>query len=147
MPRKPCGCVTCRLTRADGWWRARALLFIRVTVPTAVVDTAMAGCAARSGSACGSGHGLFGHHGGSSAGIYDGTDGLGAGSAGYATHLGSAQRSGRRSPLWPVDLRAVRLQHRGEALALVQMLNKIRCGSAAATVAVVCGIGRDRALR
>jgi hypothetical protein len=36
------------------------------------------------GTGCGTGHGLFGHHGGSSYGGYDGL-GVGAGSAGYAT--------------------------------------------------------------
>ena len=54
------------------------------------------GCLA-GGTGCGSGHGLFGHHGGSSSGIYDGSDALGAGSTGYATTW--AQPSGQAGAL------------------------------------------------
>ena len=125
---KAIGCVTCRLNGLMGGGGHGHSLFHKGDGADGGCGHGDAGCAG-GGIGCGSGHGLFGHHGGSSSGIYDGTDGLGAGSAGYATTW--AQPSGQASAL--PSAQAICGQTGCNVAAkhshLSQMLNKIRCGS------------------
>ena len=137
--QKAAGCITCRLHGLLGGPGAGHGLLHKGGHDGggfghgdgAVVDDG-------SGTGHGAGHGLFGHHGSSSSRhATDGTDGtwrrIGAG---FATTWAQPSGQARRSTVRPIDLRAIRLQRRLEALSPLQLLNKIRCGSCGGSDAV-----------
>ena len=122
--QKAVGCVTCRLNGLMGGSGLGHSLFHKG-------DGAGGGCGhgggcAGGGIGCASGHGLFGHHGGSSSDIYDGTDGLGAGSAGYATTVGPSSQA-VALPSGQSICGSSGCDIAAKHSHLSRMLNKIRC--------------------
>jgi len=127
--QKAVGCVTCHLNGLMGGSGLGHSLFHKGDGcgHGGGCGHGQSGCAG-GGIGCASGHGLFGHHGGSSSDIYDGTDGLGAGSAGYATTVGpSSQAVALPSGQSICGSSGCGIAAKHSHLS--QMLNKIRCGS------------------
>jgi hypothetical protein len=132
---KAVGCVTCRLHGLMGGGGSGHSLFHKS-------DGAGNGCGlgggcghghgdggCLSGIGSGAGHGLLGHHGDSSSGIYGDNSGLGAGSAGYATTWAQSSGQGGVIPSGQSICGQAGCGIGAKHSHLSQMLNKIRCGS------------------
>jgi hypothetical protein len=125
--QKAMGCVTCKLNGLMGGGGHGHSLFHKG-------DGADGGCGhgggcADGGIGCGSGHGLFGHHGSSSSGIYDGTDGPGVATSGYATTWAQPSGQAVALPSGQTTCGQSGCHIAAKHGHLSQMLNKIRCGS------------------